>query len=68
MEPLSVATTMAEFQKESLTLEEANRVRASLGLRPLTEEPEKSAPESQSNREFQKESLSLDETLSLIHI
>lgn len=62
MEPLSVATTMAEFQKESLTLEEANRVRASLGLRPLTEEPEKSAPESQSNREFQKESLSLDET------
>ena len=28
---------MAEFQKESLSLEEANRVRISLGLKPLVD-------------------------------
>ena len=32
------APAMAEFQKESLTLEETNRVRVSLGLKPLTDE------------------------------
>jgi len=35
---------MAEFQKESLTLEETNRVRVSLGLKPLTADVEDAAP------------------------
>ncbi|WFD20749.1 hypothetical protein MCAP1_003001 [Malassezia caprae] len=35
---------MAEFQKESLTLEETNRVRVSLGLKPLTADVDDAAP------------------------
>lgn len=56
---------MAEFQKESLTLEETNRVRISLGLKPLEADPptdasqteEDQAPASKSQAEQDKEAL-----------
>ena len=37
---------MSEFQKESLTLEETNRVRISLGLKPLEDDNAAALPES----------------------
>ena len=52
VEVTCASTAMAEFQKESLTLEETNRVRISLGLKPLEDD---AAPKAESSQARQDE-------------